>query len=236
MKVYFVSFGPGDLGLLTLKGYKILKESDVIIYPGSLIHEEFLKEFKAKKIDSFGKKLEEIVDIIYNYAKKGLKVSRIVSGDASIFSAVKEQIDLLEERGIECEIIPGVSSVFASASVLKTELTLPNVASGVAILRPKGRTLERDYIEEVAKTDLTMVMLLGVDKIEDIAKRIAKYRPKNTSVAVVYKVSRREQRIIEGTLIDIAEKVKKAGIKRTAVIIVGDVLKTREYGESKLYA
>ncbi len=234
-KVYFVSFGPGDPELLTVRGYKILKKADVIVYPGSLIDENFLKEFNAIKINSFGKNLDEIIDIIMYYLKKGLNVARIVSGDASIFSAVKEQIDILEKNGVECEIVPGVSSVFASAAAIKTELTLPKISSGVAILRSRGKTLENDYIEEIAKTDLTIVILLSIDKIEEIARRIMKYRRKSTPVAVVYRVSRKDEKIIKGTLENIAEKVKASGIKKTAVIIIGDVVNPKFYERSFLY-
>ncbi len=234
-KVYFVSFGPGDPELLTLRGYRILKQSDVIVYPGSLIEEDFLEEFKAEKINSHGKKLEEIVELIAHRVKKGKIVSRVISGDASLFSAVREQMELLEKQGIECEVVPGVSSVFASSAILKAELTLPGVASGVAILRAKGKTLERDYIEEVAKTDLTLAVLLSADKIEEIARRVAEHRGENTPAVVVYRATQPEEKVVEGTLRDIAEKVKKAGIKRTAVILIGEALKPEKYERSKLY-
>lgn len=233
--VYFVSFGPGDPELLTLRGYRILKQSDVIVYPGSLIEESFLKEFKAEKINSHGKKLEEIVELIEQRVKEGKRVSRVVSGDASLFSAVKEQMELLEKRGIECEVVPGVSSVFASSAILKAELTLPSVASGVAILRAKGKTLDRDYIEEVAKTDLTLAVLLSADRIDEITRRVAEHRGEDTPVAVVYRATQREEKVIEGTLRDIAEKVKRAGIKTTAVILIGEALKPEKYERSKLY-
>ncbi len=167
--------------------------------------------------------------------KEGKIVSRVVSGDASLFSAVREQMELLEKQGIECEVVPGVSSVFASSAILKAELTLPGVASGVAILRAKGKTLERDYIEEVAKTDLTLAVLLSADKIEEIARRVAEHRGKDTPAAVVYRATQPEEKVIEGTLRDIAEKVKKAGIKRTAVILIGEALKPEKYERSKLY-
>lgn len=170
-KVYFVGAGPGDPELLTLKAYKLLKEADLIIYPGSLIEEDFLKEFEGKKVNSYGMKLEEIVSLIEKAVKEGKKVVRLQSGDPSIYGAINEQIRELEKRGIDVEVIPGVSSIFASAAALKSELTSPEVPS-VVITRPAGKTLKEDEIEEFAKTNSTLVILLGVDKIDEIVKKV----------------------------------------------------------------
>jgi len=235
LKVYFVGFGPGDPELLTLKAYKILKQADLIIYPGSLIDERFLKEFDGEKINSYGMKLEEIVELIESNVKAGRIVARVVSGDPSIFSALNEQIVELEKRGIECEVIPGVSSVFSTSAVLKTELTIPSVSHAVAILRPAGRTLDKDYLEDFARIPCTLVVLLGVDKIEEIAERVGRIRGLDEPVAVVYHASREDERVIRGTLKDIAEKVREAGIRRTAVIVIGRVLE-RKGRRSVLYA
>ncbi len=232
-KVYFVGAGPGDKELLTLRAYKLLKEADLIIYPGSLIDESFLEEFPGKKVNSYGKKLEEIVDIITSAVEEGKKVVRLQSGDPSIYGAINEQIRELEKRGVEVEIVPGVSSVFASASALKIELTSPECPS-VVITRPAGRTLEKDEIEEFAKTNSTIVVLLGVDKIREVAEKVATHRGYDEPAAVVYRASRSDQKVIVGTLGDIAEKVEREGIKRTATIIIGKSLK-RE-GRSILYA
>ena len=235
MKVYFIGFGPGDVELLTIKAYKILKQADLIIYPGSLIDEKFLKEFNGKKVNSYGMKLEEIIELIENNVKAGKIVARVVSGDPSIFSALNEQIVELEKRGIECEVIPGVSSIFSASATLKTELTIPSVSHAVVILRPAGRTLDKDYLEDFARIPCTIVILLGVDKIEEIAERVGRIRGWDEPVAVVYHASREDEKVIEGTLRDIAEKVKEVGIRRTAVIIIGRVLE-RKGRRSVLYA
>jgi len=235
LKVYFIGFGPGDVELLTIKAYKILKQADLIIYPGSLIDEKFLKEFNGKKVNSYGMKLEEIIELIENNVKAGKIVARVVSGDPSIFSALNEQIVELEKRGIECEVIPGVSSIFSASATLKTELTIPSVSHAVVILRPAGRTLDKDYLEDFARIPCTIVILLGVDKIEEIAERVGRIRGWDEPVAVVYHASREDEKVIEGTLRDIAEKVKEVGIRRTAVIIIGRVLE-RKGRRSVLYA
>ncbi len=235
MKVYFIGFGPGDPELLTVKAYKILKQADLIIYPGSLVDEKFLEEFNGKKVNSYGMKLEDILELIESSVKAGKVVARIVSGDPSIFSALNEQIVELEKRGIECEVIPGVSSIFSASAILKTELTIPSVSNAVVILRPAGRTLDKDYLEEFARIPCTLVILLGVDKIEEIAERVGRIRGWDEPVAVVYHASREDEKVIRGTLGDIAEKVKKEGIRRTAVIIIGKVLE-RKGRRSVLYA
>ena len=235
MKVYFIGFGPGDPELLTVKAYKILKQADLIIYPGSLVDERFLEEFNGKKVNSYGMKLEDILELIESSVKAGKVVARIVSGDPSIFSALNEQIVELEKRGIECEVIPGVSSIFSASAILKTELTIPSVSNAVVILRPAGRTLDKDYLEEFARIPCTLVILLGVDKIEEIAERVGRIRGWDEPVAVVYHASREDEKVIRGRLGDIAEKVKKEGIRRTAVIIIGKVLE-RKGRRSVLYA
>ncbi len=233
MKVYFAGFGPGDPELLTLKTYKLLKNADLIIYPGSLVEEEFLEEFEGEKFNSFGRSLEEIVDVIEKAVKGGKTVVRLQSGDPSIYGAINEQINELKKRGIEVEVIPGVSSVFASASALKSELTSPDVPS-IVITRPAGKTLERDEIEEFARTNSTLVILLGVDKIRDIAERVGKIRGFDEPAFVVYRASRKDEIVIEGTLADIAEKVEKANIRKTATIIIGKAVKSGR--RSVLYA
>lgn len=220
MKVYFVGFGPGDKELLTLKGYKLLKKADLIIYPGSIIDEKLLDEFDGEKINSYGLKLEEIINIIEKAVKEGKLVVRLCSGDPSIFSAVGEQIRELKKRGIECEIVPGVSSVSASASSLGIELTTPKLP-GIVVMRPKGRTLEEDYLEEIAKLPFTIVILLGIDKIDYIVEKVGKVRGFDEPCAVVYHATMEDEKKIIARLGDIAKIIKAEGIKRSATIIIG---------------
>ncbi len=223
MKVYFVGFGPGDVELLTLKAYRLLKEADLIIYPGSIIEEKFLSEFEGQKINSHGMKLEEIVETIERAVREGKKVVRVQSGDPSIFGAIWEQIRELRKRGIECEVVPGISSVFASATSLSIELTSPSTP-GVAIVRPAGKTLKEDYLEELARLPLTLVILLGTDRIEYVAEKISKVRGEEEPCAVVFHASREDEVKIVSTLGKIAEEVRKREIRRTATIILGKVV------------
>lgn len=230
MKVFFVGFGPGDPELLTLKGYKLLSEADVIIYPGSIIPESSLKEFSGMKINSHGMKLEEIVTLIEKFVKDGKKVVRVQSGDPSIYGAIREQIEELEKRGIECEVVPGVSSVFAASAKLKAELATADTPT-LIITRSAGKTLEKDEIEELAKTNSTLVFLLSSGKIDELAQRLLRIRGDEPAV-VAYKVSQEGEKIIEGKLSDLAEKAK--GIERMALIIVGKALKSVR--RSRLYS
>ncbi|ADG13832.1 precorrin-4 C11-methyltransferase [Methanocaldococcus infernus ME] len=239
MKVYIVGAGPGDKELITLKALKLIKEADIIVYAGSLINKEILNyNEKAEKYDSSRLNLEEIINVMVDAVKKGKKVVRLHTGDPSIYGAIKEQIDELEKRGIEVEIIPGVSSLFAAAASLKVELTLPDVSQTVIITRPEGRTKvpEREKIKELAKHRSTMVIFLGASLIDKVVNELIEGGyPEETPVAIVYKASWPEEKIVRGTLKDIAEKVKKENIERTALIIVGDILEPKKYSYSKLY-
>lgn len=223
MKVYFVGFGPGDKELLTIKAYRLLRNADLIIYPGSLIDEEVLEEFKAEKVNSYGMRLEEIVDTIEKAVRNGKLVVRLCSGDPSIFSAVWEQIRELRKRGMECEIVPGVSSVSASAAALGVELTTPSLA-GIAIVRTRGKTLADDCLEELAKLPLTIVVMLGVDKIDYIVEKVGRIRSFDEPCAVVYHASRKDEKKFVSKLGEIADIVKAEGIKRTATVIIGKAI------------
>ncbi len=237
-KVYFIGFGPGDPELLTLKGRKILEKADLIIYPGSLIEERCLSDFKGEKVNSYGKNLEEIVELIVSAVRAGKTVARVQSGDPSIFGAIGEQIRELERRNVGCEVIPGVSSVSASSASLKIELTTPEI-EGIAIVRPAGRTLKRDHLEELAKLPLTIVVLLGTERIEYVASKVSNVRGKDEPCAIVYHASREDESVLISTLGRVTGDVRNTGIKRTATIIIGKAVRGYEershlYGAEKV--
>ncbi len=239
-KVYFVGAGPGDPELMTLKGLRVLRRADLVIYPGSLTPREAVEEWApdAELVDSYGRSLEELVELMVEAAREGKTVVRLVSGDPFIYSSVYEQVRELERAGVEYEIVPGVSSVNAAAAALGEELTKPGVSQTVILTRPAGRTgkPKGESLRELARHGCTMVIFLGVRYLEDIVESLLEGGySEDTPVAVVYKVSTPEEKIVRGTLADIVEKVKEEGIDRTALIIVGDVL--REEGErSHLYS
>ncbi|MBI5124332.1 MAG: precorrin-4 C(11)-methyltransferase [Candidatus Omnitrophica bacterium] len=238
MRVYFIGAGPGDPQLLTLKASKIIRKADIIIYAGSLINRDILNLAKknARRYDSSSMSLEEVLGLIKRAKGTDSIVARIHSGDPSIYGAIQEQMDWCEKEGIDYYVVPGVSSFQAVSASLKQELTLPGVSQTVILTRASGRTKvpTREDLKKLAETRATMAIFLSIDQIENVVKKIINGYGSDTPVVVIEKVSFPEERIIRGTLSDIAKKVKEAGIRRHALIIVGDVLK-KDYLKSKLY-
>lgn len=236
--IYFIGAGAGDPELLTIKGKRLIDDADVIIYAGSLVNKEILKDTKenAEIYNSASMTLEEVTDILIKADKCGKKAVRVHTGDPSIYGAVREQMDVLEKADIEYEVVPGVSSFLAAAAALKKEYTLPDVSQTVILTRMEGRTPvpEREKIEELAKHRSTMIIFLSAGMIDELSERLMTSYPENTHAAVIYKASWNDQKIIRGTLKDIAEKTKNAGIYKTALIAVGDFLGD-DYELSKLY-
>ncbi len=238
MKVYFIGAGPGDPELLTIKAAKVIEKADIVIYAGSLVSKEILTLCKdsAAIYDSSGMNLDEVLSVIGDAIGSDKIVARLHTGDLSIYSTIQEQIDWCERNGVEYDLIPGVSSFQAAAAALRRQFTLPGGSQTIILTRISGRTLvpEEEALEKLAKSGATMVVFLSIDKIGIVVEKLRESRPKSTPVAVVERASYSDERILTGTLDDIAKKVERAGIKRQALIIVGDVLK-REYEKSKLY-
>ncbi|AOY75466.1 precorrin-4 C(11)-methyltransferase [Clostridium formicaceticum] len=236
--VYFIGAGPGDPELITLKGHKRVQEADVIIYAGSLVNPEVIGNRKetAEVYNSASMTLQEVIEVIKKAVKEGKTVARVHTGDPSIYGAIREQIDLLEKEAITYEVIPGVSSFVASAAQLKKEFTLPEVSQTVILTRMEGRTPvpKRESLASLASHQTSMAIFLSVQAIEEVVKELLTAYPSNTPVAVVQKATWPDQQIVEGTLENIAQKVKAAGIKKTAQILVGNFL-GNEYALSKLY-
>ena len=238
-KVYFVGCGPGDPDLLTIKAKKLIQKADVLIYSGSLIPPLILKLCKkGHKHDASKLIREEIFHLLKKNSKKGKLVVRLHDGDPTIFGAIKEQIDSLQKEGIDSIIIPGVTSFLASAAALGTQLTLPGVTQTIIVTRAEKRTKvpKQERISELAKHKATMIFYLSVHLLPEIVKQSIKggYK-KSTPVAVVYRASWDDQKIIIGTLGDIIKKVWKEKITRTSIVIVGDIIKPKSYEFSRLY-
>lgn len=237
--ISFVGAGPGDVDLITIKGRQLLEKADMVIYAGSLVSKDHLKFCRdsCKIYNSASMTLEEIVDKMEKAVKEGLKVVRLHTGDPTIYGAIREQMDLLDEMGIEYEVIPGVSSFTAACSAIKKEFTLPNVAQTVILTRIEGRTPvpEEEDLELLAKHKASMALFLSVKDMDRVVKKLNKgYGREDVPVAVVYKATWDDEKIIMGTLKDIEKKVEQAGITKTAQILVGDFIKG-EYERSKLY-
>ncbi len=239
-KVYFIGAGPGDPELITIKGRKLLDNADVVIYAGSLVNPALLKGIKAAIYDSAKMTLNEIIEVVENSINKGGTVVRLHTGDTSFYSAISEQIEKLRALDIEYEVVPGVSSAMAGAAILGQELTIPEISQTVIFTRLEGRTPvpETERLSDLAKHKATMVIFLSVGMIEKVRDELLQGYSGDTPVVVIEKASWPEQRIVKGILKNIAEMVKDAGIKKTALIYVGESLKASEVSlgkESKLY-
>ena len=238
-KVFFVGCGPGDPDLITIKAKKIIQKADVIVYSGSLIPAPILNFCKKAKLYDASKLVrEEIFEILKVNARKNKIVVRLHDGDPSIYGAIKEQIDNLAPEGIESEVVPGVTSFLASAAALGIQLTLPGVTQTMIITRAESRTKvpKEERISELAKHKATMIFYLSVHLLSDIVKQaIDGGYATSTPAAVVYRVSWDDQKIISGTLSDITKKVRDEKITRTAIVVIGDVIKPKSYEYSRLY-
>jgi precorrin-4/cobalt-precorrin-4 C11-methyltransferase len=234
-RVYFIGAGPGDAELITVKGARLLSEAQVVLYAGSLVDRELVRNYApdAEVYDSAGMTLEETITLMAEGVAAEKRMVRLHTGDPSIFGAIQEQMEVLDELGIDYEVIPGVTSAFAAAALLKQELTLPDVSQTVIFTRAEGKTPvpELERLPGIARIGATLVIYLSVAMIDRVVADLlaGAYSPV-TPAAVVCRASWPDEQVVQGTLADIAAKVKETGIERQALIIVGDVLKARQEG------
>ncbi len=228
--IYFVGAGPGNVDLITVRGRNLLEKADVVIYAGSLVSQEHLKFCRedCAVYDSASMTLEEMVEVMVEGYRQGKSVIRLHTGDPTIYGAIREQMDALDFRGIPYEVVPGVSSFTASCAVLNREYTLPGVSQTVIITRLEGRTPvpREEDLESLAAHKCSMAIFLSVLHIDEVVEKLKKgYGRDDVAVAVVYKATWKDQKIIRGTLKDISRKVHDEGIDRCAQILAGDFLK-----------
>ena len=237
--VFFVGCGPGDPELITVKAKKLIQKADIVVYSGSLIPPTILKLCKKGKLhDAAGLVREEIFDILYKNAKKNKFVVRLHDGDPSIYGAIKEQIDNLQKKGISSVVVPGVTAFLAAAAELGTQLSLPGVTQTIIVTRAESRTKvpKREKISELAKHKATLIFYLSVHLLSDIVKEsLAGGYKKSTPVAVVYRATWKDQKIVKGTLDNITKKVRDEKITRTAIVIISNVIDSKSYEYSRLY-
>lgn len=237
--VHFVGAGSGAEDLITIRGARLLEEADVVIYAGSLVNPAHLKRTKpgCAIYDSAKMTLEEVTDVMKRAESEGKTTVRLHTGDSSIYGAVREQFDILEEAGIDYDVCPGVSSFFGAAASLRTEYTLPDVSQTVIITRAEGRTPvpERESIRALAAHGSTMVLFLSTSLTEKLqADLLAGGYREDTPVAVVYKATWPEEKIFRCTVGTLHQTVTENGLTKTSLIIVGDCM-GEEYTRSKLY-
>lgn len=235
--VHFVGAGCGAPDLITVRGAELLKRAEVVIYAGSLVNPALLGLCPEECLvyNSAEMTLEEVFAVINEY--KASEIVRLHTGDTSLFGAVKEQIDLLDAAGIPWDITPGVSSFSGAAAALGVEYTLPGISQTVIITRMAGRTPvpEREGIAALAAHGATMVIFLSAGMLEKLQGELLKGAyTEETPAAIVYKATWPEERVLRCPLGKLAETGKNAGIRKTALIVVGDFLGDT-YERSKLY-
>ncbi len=228
MKVLFVGAGPGDPGLLTVRAHEALRTCKICIYAGSLVSPEVtaLLPEDASTYDSAGMALGQMVDVFRDARDHDTDVVRLHTGDPCLYGAIGEQIRALRKLEIDYEIIPGVSAYQSAAAALGVELTVPEISQTVILSRVAGRTPVPDTqsLTNLARTHSTLCLYLSVHKMEEIAEVLRGEYGDDCPVAVVFHASRPNQTIIRGTLETIAENVRLAGIRKTAVILIGEAL------------
>jgi precorrin-4/cobalt-precorrin-4 C11-methyltransferase len=241
MTVFFVGAGPGAADLITVRGRDRLAAAPVCLYAGSLVPPELLAHCPAgaRLVDTANLNLDEIVAELLAAHTAGLDVVRLHSGDPSVFSAMAEQMRRLDALGVPYEVVPGVPAFAAAAAALGRELTVPGVGQTVILTRTAARATPMPMGEELAvlgRSRATMVLHLAVQRIEELVEELVPNYGVDCPVAVVARASRADEVVLRGTLADIAEQVRAAGIVRTAVVVVGAVLTAGSFPDSHLYS
>lgn len=238
--VHFVGAGCGAVDLITVRGARLLKEADVVIYAGSLVNPEVLSYTSegCKIYNSAEMTLEQVLEVIQAAEAAGKTTVRLHTGDSSIYGAVREQFDELDALGIDYDVCPGVSAFGGAASSLRVEYTLPDVSQTVIITRTTGRTPvpERESIRSLAAHRATMVLYLSTSLTDKLQTELLEGGyPGSTPVAVVYKASWPEEKIFHCTVDTLHKTVTENGLTKTSLIIVGDCMGA-QYSRSRLYA
>ena len=238
--VHFVGAGPGAPDLITVRGSRLLSEADVVIYAGSLVNPEILRLCKetAELHDSKEMDLPEIISLMVKEDAAGKNIVRLHSGEPSLYGAIREQMDELDKKGIRYDCCPGVTAAFGAASQLNMEFTLPGVSQSLILTRMKGRTDVSSYesIESFAAHQCSMAIYLSSGMLPELARRlIIGGRSGDTPVAIIYKATWPDEKRLHTSISRMAEEAAKAGIDRTAIVLVGDAVIGSDYNYSKLY-
>ena len=238
--IHFVGAGSGAVDLITVRGQKLLEEADIVVYAGSLVNPELLKNCQkdCQIYNSAKMTLEEVMEVMISGEKQEKKVVRLHTGDPCLYGAIKEQMDLLEKENISYKVCPGVSSFCGAASALNAEYTLPGISQSVVITRMARRTPvpEKESIESFAAHQATMVIFLSTGMAEKLSKRlIAGGYSENTPAAIVYKATWEDEKAVICTVGTLAKAAEENNITKTALMIIGDAVTHSHYERSELY-
>ncbi|MFJ7646630.1 precorrin-4 C(11)-methyltransferase [Lysinibacillus sp. NPDC097279] len=243
-KIYIVGAGPGDPELITVKGLHMLQTADVVMYTDSLVNEDLIAKAKpdAEVIRTAGMHLEEMVAVMVEHVNAGKVVARMHTGDPAMYGAIMEQIALLKKEGIGYEVIPGVSSVFASAAAIGAELTIPDLTQTLILTRAEGRTPvpEFEKLRDLASHHCTIALFLSATLTKKIVKELQSAGwSDDTPVAVIQRATWPDQKIVRTTLVELDEAMRVNGIRKHAMILAGWALDPNIHDKdeyrSKLY-
>lgn len=238
--VHFVGAGPGAEDLITVRGKKYLEEADVVIYAGSLVNPQLLEYTKegCAIYNSAMMTLEEVIEVMEKAEEEGKTTVRLHTGDPCIYGAIREQMDILDEKAISYDSCPGVSAFCGAASALNLEYTLPEISQSVIITRMEGRTPvpSKESIQSFAAHHATMVVFLSTGMLEELSKRLMEggYEAE-TPAAIVYKATWPDEKKFICTVGTLAQTAKENNITKTALMIIGDAVEAAHYERSKLY-
>ena len=237
--VAIIGAGPGDETLITVKGKQYLEEADCVLYAGSLVPEEMTSWCKPGAVvrNSAMMTLEEQVSIMQAHYKKGNSIVRLQSGDPSLYGAIQEQMTIFDELGMDYFIVPGISAFSAAAAVLKSEFTIPEVVQSIVLTRGEGKTPmpPKESISAFAATNATMCIFLSAGIAKKVQAELLEHFDADTPVAVMYRISWKDEEIFQGKLENLAEIVKKSKKTRTVLIVVGHAIGARK-NRSQLYS
>lgn len=239
--VYFVGAGCGAADLITVRGMHMLEQADVIIYAGSLVNPQLL-EYAKKECEIYNSAkmtLDEVIDVMIQAEQEQKMTVRLHTGDQSVYGAVREQMDMLDELGISYESCPGVSACFGAAASLNLEYTLPGISQSLIITRMEGKTKvpEKEQIESFAAHEATMAIYLSTGMLGELSKRlIAGGYGADTPAALIYKATWPEEEAYRCTVAELEQTAAEHGITKTALVLVGEVIAHQNYQKSRLYA
>lgn len=239
--VYFVGAGCGAPDLITVRGMHLLERADVIIYAGSLVNPRLLEYARegCEIYNSAKMTLDEVIAVMKQAEKENKMTVRLHTGDQSVYGAVREQMDMLDELGISCESCPGVSACFGAAASLNLEYTLPGISQSLIITRMEGKTKvpEKEQIESFAAHEATMAIYLSTGMLGELSRRLIAggYRAE-TPAALVYKATWPEEEAYLCKVGELEQIASEHGITKTALVLVGEVLAHQNYQKSRLYA
>ena len=239
--VYFVGAGCGAADLITVRGMHMLEQADVIIYAGSLVNPQLLQYAKeaCEIYNSAKMTLDEVIDVMRQAEKEQKTTVRLHTGDQSVYGAVREQMDRLDELGISYESCPGVSACFGAAASLNLEYTLPGISQSLIITRMEGKTKvpEKEQIESFAAHEATMAIYLSTGMLGELSKRlIAGGYGADTPAVLIYKATWPEEEAYRCTVAELEQIAAEHGITKTALVLVGEVIAHQNYQKSRLYA